>query len=286
MLKLSTVDLLRVITDSAATLDVTCDHADNASGVITENAPTLTQIASITTTTVVAAPASGVRNVKAARINNTHATLAVTVTVVRERSGATPGNRECKETLQPGDRLTLDEGVGWYRVAASSAIELIRTLSADASGQNIATVQPIFPSTGAATLAASTLYRMEGRFTIVRAAGVTSHTTSISFGGTATLTTIAWDADVNTGDVSTTSAVSRTSANVATSTAVKAASTSATEYISILIYGHVRSNAAGTFIPQFTYSAIPGGAPTIKADTFISLKPLGSSAMTAQGTWS
>jgi hypothetical protein len=49
--------------------------------------------------------------------------------------------------------------------------------------------------------------------------------------------------------------------------------------------GIVRINAAGTFIPQFQYSAAPGGAPTIQQNTFFMLRKLGSGSATTQGTW-
>lgn len=163
---------------------------------------------------------------------------------------------------------------------------LYKCLAASDTGANVLTAQPWFPTAGAVAVKASTLYAFEGRLRTSRAAGVASHTTSLLFGGTATLTSIFYRAFVNTGDVVTNLAVNQTSIEVATATVVKAASTSATEQISITVSGVVRTNAAGTFIPQFQYSAAPGGAPTILANSNFRMYIMGTSADTSKGTWS
>jgi hypothetical protein len=118
----------------------------------------------------------------------------------------------------------------------------------------------------------------------VRSAGTTSHTTSQLFAGTATVTAIQYTAFVNTADSDANIACNRTSAEVATATVVKAASTAAAEAIDIYIRGIVEINAAGTFIPQFIYSSAPGGAPTIERGSYIKLTKLGAS-FASRGTW-
>jgi hypothetical protein len=163
--------------------------------------------------------------------------------------------------------------------------DLFKCLSADATGQNIGTVQPWFPAAGAVSVEASTSYWMEGLFWSTRAAGATSHTTGVGFGGTATLTDITWWGLCKEGDTAAIADADLVVANSAANTNVKAASTSATENILIWVRGIVRVNAAGTFIPQFTYSAAPGGAPTIKEGTFLSLTKLGGNTVTTRGTW-
>jgi hypothetical protein len=164
---------------------------------------------------------------------------------------------------------------------------LFKNLSADATGGNVNTAQPWFPTAGGVTLRASTTYRFKGLLWLARTAGgVTSHTTAIGFGGTATLTSIVWDAICNTGDVSTNLAANKTSLAAVTSTVIKAASTSATEQIIVQVEGVVRVNATGTFIPQFTYSVAPGQAPTVKANSFFELIEIGSNSVTTSGTWS
>jgi hypothetical protein len=47
----------------------------------------------------------------------------------------------------------------------------------------------------------------------------------------------------------------------------------------------MRINAGGTVIPQFQFSAAPGGAPTIKAGTFFRCYPIGANTVAAAGPW-
>jgi hypothetical protein len=62
--------------------------------------------------------------------------------------------------------------------------------------------------------------------------------------------------------------------DLATGAVVKAASTSATEFTVIRVKGRISASATGQLIPQFQYSAAPGGAPTIKDGTYFKIKAL------------
>lgn len=163
---------------------------------------------------------------------------------------------------------------------------LFKALSANDTGVDSASAQPWFPTDGEVEVAENTLYEFEGYLRTSRGAGTTSHTTSILFAGTATLTSIAGRAHCNTGDTVANITENGVSFEVATATVVKAASTSATEQTAIRVRGVVRINAAGSFIPQFQYSSAPGGAPTVLANSWFMLRPLGSGSATEQGTWS
>lgn len=164
--------------------------------------------------------------------------------------------------------------------------ELLRILAADnTGGLNSLNAQPWFPSTGGVAVLADTTYEFEGQLMLSRSAGTTSHTTSLLFGGTATLTSIDALAQALTGDANSLIAINGVWITAATATALKAASTSATEQIVIRVRGFVRINAAGTFIPQFKYSAAPGGAPTIKRGSFFRMRPVGEGTLTELGTW-
>lgn len=163
---------------------------------------------------------------------------------------------------------------------------LFKALSADEAGTNVNTAQPWFTTAGAVALKASTLYAFEGYLRISRAAGVTSHTLSLLFGGTVIISNIEYQAQVNTGDVVTNAAMNQTAISVATATVVKAASTSATEQIIVKVSGVLRTGTAGTLIPQFQYSAAPGGAPTILRNSNFRIFILGSSSDVSKGTWS
>jgi hypothetical protein len=48
----------------------------------------------------------------------------------------------------------------------------------------------------------------------------------------------------------------------------------------------VRTNAAGTFTPQIKYDAAPGGAPTILANSYFRLTPVGTASVASVGNWS
>ena len=158
--------------------------------------------------------------------------------------------------------------------------------SAGLTGTDVNTAQSLFPTLGTITLPASTAYEFEGNVVITRAAGTTSHTTSLLFGGTATLTSIMYQAIVKTSTGAALTAGSMHHATSAAAIVVTAASTSATENVNIWIKGIVRINAAGTFIPQFQYSAAPGGVPTIIANSYFKLNPIGSNTVESVGNWS
>lgn len=160
---------------------------------------------------------------------------------------------------------------------------LYKVLSADETGQNINTVQPWFPTSGAVTLEASTKYLFEGRLHMTRSAGSTSHTTGFSFGGTATLTAIGGHWGCKEGDGAAQADFDMIAFTAATNIQVKSASVSTTENILGYVSGWVEINASGTFKPQFTYSAAPGGAPTIKCGSFFRLWKLTGDT---SGAWS
>lgn len=163
---------------------------------------------------------------------------------------------------------------------------LFKALNADGTGSNVNTAQNWFPTAGSVAVAAATSYFFEGLLYMTRSAGTTSHTLSLLFGGSATLTSIMYEARAITGDTGANSADNATIVNSASAQVVKAASTSATEVVAVYVKGIVRINGAGTFAPQFQYSAAPGGAPTIKSGSFFSMFPIGDNTVQARGTWS
>jgi len=165
------------------------------------------------------------------------------------------------------------------------ATVLFKNLAASATGGNVNTAQPWFPAAGAVTVTANRTYRIRGLMHMSRSAGTTSHTTGLSFGGTATLTSIRYLARSKLGEVTANGTLQATLIAVATNVVVKAASVSASENITIEVEGTVRINAGGTFIPQFQFSAVPGGAPTIQPNTFFELTDIGAGNVVTAGTW-
>ena len=140
------------------------------------------------------------------------------------------------------------------------------------------------------TLSASTVYAFEVGYFLVKTAGATSHSVSIGFGGTATLNNIFWAGATAQGSgtassISTTTP-SATGATVATATPIGAAVASATNVVSAVYRGTVSINAGGTFIPQYTLSAAPGGAYTTAAGSYMLIYPLAASGAAVNiGTW-
>lgn len=153
------------------------------------------------------------------------------------------------------------------------------TLADSSSAQNV------FSSPAAITLDASTTYMFEAVYYITRAAGTTSHTLSTLFALSGTLTSMTYTADTTSTTGNTLGAVSRIYGTGATATVVTAANTSATENITVILRGVIKTNATGTLTPQIQYSAAPGGAPTVLANSYIKLIPVGTSGMTSVGSW-
>lgn len=282
----STTDKLSLISGQAGTLDVHVSYVDLvlATGAWVGAGKQNTAITTATTTDILAVPgASNVRNAKTINARNAHASSSMDVTVQYNANGTLTTLH--KVTLRAGEALEYVDGVGWYLLATNITTPLIKVLSADATGTDVNTAQPWFPTAGAVTVAADTTYWLDAILVMIRAAGVTSHTTSVLFGGTATLTGLQYLATATVGETEALLPRSAVVSRVATATVAKAASTTATEAVSIMLDGIIRVNAAGTLIPQFIYSAAPGGAPTIKANSHFRLDYLGTGGFTTNGTW-
>ena len=160
-------------------------------------------------------------------------------------------------------------------------------LNAGLAGSQVLTAQNILGV--GVTLSASTQYEFEITFQFAKTAGTTSHTIALGFGGTATVNNIIYDVTTNTNQtvLNTFNAGGSTNTyNTAASTVATNAITAATVYPSGVIKGTVSINAGGTFIPQYTLSAAPGGAYTTQAGSYMKIKPIGvSGANVSVGTW-
>jgi hypothetical protein len=131
-----------------------------------------------------------------------------------------------------------------------------------------------------------TTFEFEAVYILTRAAGTTSHTFAVLFGGTATFSSIDYLAEVSNPTGNVLSAKSELWSTAATALTLTAANTSATEHIRVKLRGTMRINAGGTVIPQFQYSAAPGGAPTVARNSFFRAWSIGSNSMVAQGNLS
>jgi hypothetical protein len=138
---------------------------------------------------------------------------------------------------------------------------------------------------GSIQLPASTTYIMEAVYYITRSVGSSGHTLSTLFALGGSLTSIAYTAETTSTAGNILGAVSRIYATVATATAVTANSTTSNENITVIIRGLVRTNAAGSFTPQIKYDSAPGGSPTVLANSWFRLTPIGNNSMTTVGNW-
>ena len=164
---------------------------------------------------------------------------------------------------------------------------LFYRLGANVVGTNVTTAQSVFGV--GVTLAASTVYAFDGLYLLSKTTGGTSHSIGLGFGGTATINNIVHSGAVTVRVVAFPlfdAAPETYASNQAANAQVCAADASATISAAIMLRGTVSINAAGTFIPQYTLSAAPGGAYTTLAGSFINFRPIGSAGTdNFEGTW-
>ncbi|MFM7008833.1 MAG: hypothetical protein ACKO0Z_05805 [Betaproteobacteria bacterium] len=117
----STSDILRVVTGTTgSSINVHASYVDNASGTITPGRTNTAAITTNTTTTIVAAPSSGVqRNVRGVYITNNHATVSTQVTV--QHYDGTTSEDLFGVMLLPGENLVLNEEGEWTHHDANGA---------------------------------------------------------------------------------------------------------------------------------------------------------------------
>lgn len=114
-------EVIRIVTDFAADVDVYASWIDKIGSACTLDASGGTQITTATTTTVVLAPAaSTVRNVKQLSISNRDAADGVGVTV--QFYDGTNTVVIMREYLGPGDQLELTDDGTWYARLQGGAI--------------------------------------------------------------------------------------------------------------------------------------------------------------------
>ncbi|WAX93205.1 sialate O-acetylesterase [Aminobacter sp. NyZ550] len=160
-------------------------------------------------------------------------------------------------------------------------------LTADRTGTDGSTAQAVFGSgQDELSVLAATSYRFRASITIARTAGTTSHTTGFLLGGTATFNSVEGIARCSNPTGNVLGAASEIEITSAAETVLTAANTAATERVRISLEGIIRVNAAGTVIPQFKFSAAPGGAPTIKRNSFFEVERIGVSSVASIGAWS
>jgi hypothetical protein len=154
------------------------------------------------------------------------------------------------------------------------------------AGSNATGAQSIFGV--GVTLSSSTVYEFESVFVLSKSAGTTSHTLAISFAGTATINNILTQGftNANTATATVGGNLYTYYITTASSTVINGGTSTASIAQFVVYKGTVSVNAGGTFIPQYTLSAAPGGAYSTLAGSFIRINPLSASgSATNVGTW-
>ena len=164
-------------------------------------------------------------------------------------------------------------------------------LNSDLVGANVTTAQNTFGVT--VTLSTSTIYAFEQYAVLAKTVGATAHILSAGFGGSATINNILCTAAVPYAGAVLPASFSALSGNVYGSVSNSAASigivgtiSSAASTASVFIKGTVSINGGGTFTPQYTLSAAPGGAYSTVAGSYFLIYPIGASgANISVGAW-
>lgn len=184
----------------------------------------------------------------------------------------------------------ISSGVADYSLVTNSPVgvliastKLITTADADVTGVNGTDPQSIFPAGQDAFLAlANQAYLFELFMSVMN--GATPCTKALAFGGTATLASLRYWVQGQHVAVNTEGAT-QSSTHVDTADPTVVLASGATPWF-LAARGILRTNAAGTIIPQFAYSADPTGAILIKKDSYMWLQPIGVGAVASVGAWS
>ena len=160
-------------------------------------------------------------------------------------------------------------------------------LESNLAGANVTTAQNVFGVS--VTLSTSTIYAFEAVYYFNKTAGTTSHTLGIGYGGSATLNSIFWGGIAFDGSTvlptRANSGTSQIASASATNLAITGAIASAASTSFSSIKGIVSINGGGTFAPQYTLSAAPGGAYSTMANSYFLIYPIGSAGLINVGTW-
>ena len=160
-------------------------------------------------------------------------------------------------------------------------------LNSDLAGANVNTVQSVFGVS--VTLSTSTIYAFEAIYYFNKTAGTTSHTLGIGYGGSATLNNVLWSAIQFDGSATLPNSTNNLRYSASASAAnlqLSGVSTSAAATVVANIKGIVSINGGGTFTPQYTLSAAPGGAYSTMANSYFLIYPIGASgANISVGAW-
>jgi hypothetical protein len=162
-------------------------------------------------------------------------------------------------------------------------------LNTSLAGANVNTAQSVLGV--GVTLSSNTRYAFEAVYALSKTAGTTSHTTGIGFGGTATINNIGYWAQA--GSINSNGFLDLSNSGsfqyyiqTAANTVLNGAQAQAATFRMYKISGTVSIGTGGTFIPQYTLSAAPGGAYTTAAGCWFRIYPIGAAGSNVSvGAW-
>jgi len=195
--------------------------------------------------------------------------------------------------------LTLDAGA----LISSTSATALAIKSAVPAGTGVTpTIQIICPSSASAltngtaaqnvfspvgfdtiTVQAATTYMFDG-FYILKT-GATSHFTSMLFAlTTATMTNCTWFSLATAGNGAGSQATSQTTTFYDSVSGGQIIGQSTNTFTLIKFEGIMRVNAAGSVVPQITFSAAPGGTNTLEIGSYLKFYPIGANTIDSVGT--
>jgi hypothetical protein len=136
------------------------------------------------------------------------------------------------------------------------------------------------------TLQSNVTYAFTGQFSLVTT-GTASHTEAIGFGGTATLYNIGYlSTRGNANAITNTTGNTYMVYHTANTSTVQTGAFTTAQNVYYQLSGTVSSNVTGTFIPQLTFSAAPGGTSNVLTGASFQITALqGGNANVNIGTW-
>lgn len=200
-------------------------------------------------------------------------------------------------TLQSGTNLTTAtagafeyDGRVIYSTPSGRGVSpsmMFYRLNSGFTGSNATGAQSIFGV--GITLAANTVYAFEIVYTLTKSVGTNSHAVFMLIGGTATLNNILYQGVVNSANSSIptlTAGASSFVSNTASSTSIGGTLSGASQSRMAQLSGTVSVNTGGTFIPQYSLNAAPGGPYITAIGSYIAIWPIGvSGSNTSVGPW-
>ncbi|CAB4163202.1 hypothetical protein UFOVP809_8 [uncultured Caudovirales phage] len=207
---------------------------------------------------------------------------SITNTYLRGDINLAAGKKIIDATVQS---LTSQNASG---TGVSPTIQIICPSSATALTSG-ATAQNVFSPVGFDTIIVqdSTTYMFDGLYIIKTTGGVT-HTISMSFAlsGGASITNCSWTTmSYPLGTPLPVSAVRAQDGNFFAAVSGGAVNaTNATAFNVVKFEGIMRVNAAGSVVPQITFSAAPTGTNTLEIGSYLRFYPIGSNTIDSVGT--